>query len=42
MKRERRQPIPREWQRVTSSRPVVRRIPPEKKPGEERVRKEER
>jgi hypothetical protein len=27
MRRERRQPTPREWKRITSARPVVRRIP---------------
>jgi hypothetical protein len=33
MRRERRQPTRAEWERITSSRPVVRRIPkPEKKP----------
>lgn len=26
MKRERRQPTPREWKRITSGRPVVRRV----------------
>jgi hypothetical protein len=44
MKREHRQPTRQEWERITSARPVVRRIPPsEKKPtGEEREGKEKR
>jgi hypothetical protein len=31
MKRERRQPTRPEWQRITSSRPVLRRTSPSKK-----------
>jgi hypothetical protein len=45
MRRERRQPTRREWEQITSPRPVVRRIlakPAKKPPAEERKKEGER
>jgi len=41
MKRERRQPTRREWEAITSGRPVVRKIRPEK-PKERKEKRDSR